>query len=131
MYIYGPSVANALVTGAIPELFTAYAFGAAASNVTGQVPPVFGVKGVESRYVREDLNATGVYQSGQTLTTMAIIKKSRFMNFNRAAIRVWAAPSLPSSDFLLMTSKMRHAWDGTPQTALETSVALAINVATL
>lgn len=131
LWVYGSVGAGDLVTGAIPELFTAFAFGGLASNVTGQVPPVFGIQGVESRYIREDLNASGVYQSGQTKSCLILVKKSRFMNFNRAAIRVWAAPSLPSSDFMLMTAKMRHAFAGTPQTALETSVILGYNIATV
>lgn len=130
-WILSSTVENALVTGAIPELFTAFAFGGLASNVTGQCPPVFGIKVLTSQFVREDLNAAGVYQSGQTLTQVNLIKKSRFANFVRQAIRVWAAPSLPSSDIMLMTSKMRHAWAGNNQSATEKSVVQAINVKTI
>ena len=131
LWIFSPTVANDLVTGAIPELFTAFAFGGLASNVTGQVPPVFGIKGIESQYMREDLNDSGVYQAAATKTSLLLVKKSRFMNFTRAAIRVWAAPSLPSSDLMLMTAKMRHAWNGTPQSATEKSVVLGYNIATV
>lgn len=124
------SVSTDVVTGAIPELFTAYAFGGLASNVTGKLPPIFGVQGIESQYMREDLNDSGVYASGATKTGVVCFKKSRFSNFVRQAIRVWAAPSLPSSDLMLMTAKMRHAWAGNPQSATEKGVVLAINVAT-
>lgn len=130
-FIYGPKLGLDLVSGAIPELFTAFAFGGLASNVTGQVPPVFGVKGIESRFVREDLDATGVYSgTGQTKTVMIVVKKSRFQNYVRAAARVWAAPSLPNTDQMLMTCKIRHAFAGNPQTAKELSVAVGYNIET-
>lgn len=130
-YIMGTSVSNDLVTGAIPELFTAFAFGGPASNVTGQVPPVFGVKCVESEWIREDLAATGVYTApGETKTWMALVKKSRISRHLRAPIRVWAAPSLPSSDFMLMTAKKRLSFGAVPQDSQEKSIAVAINVET-
>lgn len=130
-WIFGTSIGTDLVTGAIPELFTAFAFGGPASNVTGQVPPVFGIKGVESEWVREDLAATGVYTiAAQTKTWMALVKKSRFQRHLRAPIRVWAAPSLPSSDLMLMTAKKRHTFGGVPQSADEKSLVIAINIET-
>lgn len=129
-WIMGPTVGNQLVTGAIPELFTAFAFGGPASNVTGQVPPVFGIRPVESEWVREDLGAAGVYAAAETKTWMALIKRSRFENFLRQAIRVWAAPSLPSSDFMLMSAKKRHSWAGNPQSADEKSIIIGINIET-
>jgi len=130
-WIFPNSISTDLVTGAIPELFTAFAFGGLASNVTGQVPPVFGVNGVESEWMREDLHESGVYTiADQTKTTMLLVQKSRFMNWTRQATRVWAAPSLPSSDQMLMSSKARHAWAGTPQSETERSVVMARNVET-
>jgi hypothetical protein len=131
-YILPPTVSNALVTGAIPELFTAFAFGGPASNVTGQVPPVFGIKCVESEWIREDLFTSGVYTvPGQTKTYALLVKKSRFASYVRAGIRVWAAPSLPSSDKMLMSAKKRHAFAGNPQSATEKSVAIGYNVETI
>ncbi len=130
IYIVPPSVENAVVTGAIPELFTAFAFGSVASNVTGQMPPIFGIKGVTSQYMREDLNSSGVYAAASALTAVLLVNKTRFMTFLRQAIRVWAAPSLPSSDLMLMTAKARHSFNGNPQSATEKSVTMAINVAT-
>lgn len=130
-WILGTAVATDLVTGAIPELFTAYAFGGPASNVTGDLPPVFGIKGVQSEYVREDLAATGTYTvPGQTTTYALLVKLSAFQRHLRSATRVWAAPSLPSSDLMLMTAKKRHAFAGNPQSSTEKSVIIGINVAT-
>lgn len=131
IWVIPSSVEHAIVTGAIPELFTAFAFGGIASNVTGQVPPIFGVKCVTSQYVREDLNAAGVYAAASNLTHVNLVNKTRFAHFMRQAIRVWAAPSLPSSDIMLMTAKMRHSWNGNPQSALEKAITMAVNVATV
>jgi len=132
VYIVGNTVGHDLVTGAIPELFTAFAFGSVASNVTGDLPPVFGVDVVESQLVREDLETDGKADNPTvgTTTYALLVQKSRFMNFIRQAARVWAAPSLPSSDNMLMTGKARHAFDGVPQSAAERSVVMAINVKT-
>src|SRR5438105_4783165 len=54
-WLLGSTVANDLVSGAIPELFTAFAFGGPASNRTGDMPPVFGIVPVQSEWMREDL----------------------------------------------------------------------------
>ncbi len=131
-YIVGCTIGHDLVTGAIPELFTAFAFGSVASNVTGMVPPVFGVGVTESQLVREDLEIDGKADNPTvgTTTYALLVQKSRFMNFTRQATRVWAAPSLPSSDNMLMSGKARHAFDGIPQSAQERSVTMAINVKT-
>lgn len=131
-YIVGCTIGHDLVTGAIPELFTAFAFGSVASNVSGMVPPVFGVEVCESQLAREDLEITGkaLAVPADTTTYALLVQKSRFMNFTRQATRVWAAPSLPSSDHMLMSGKARHAFDGIPQSADERSVTMAINVKT-
>lgn len=133
LYVLGCTVSHDLVTGAIPELFTAFAFGGLASNVTGQVPPVFGIEGVESSYVREDLGADGKANNPpiETLTYLMLVQKSRYMNWTRQAPRVFASPSLPSSDTMLMTSKARHAFAGTPMNTKERNASMAVNVKTL
>jgi hypothetical protein len=131
-WILGPTCANALVTGAIPELFTAFAYGGPASNKTGQVPMVYGVQPTESEWIREDLSATG-FKTGsgtETFTWAALVKKSRFQRHLRAPVRVWAAPSLPSSDIMLMSAKKRHSFGGVPQSATEISLSVAFNVQT-
>jgi hypothetical protein len=131
-WIIGSTLGNDLVSGAIPELFTAFAFGGPASNVTGQVPPVFGIKAYESEYVREDLAATGVYTAaGQTKTWCALVKKSRMMRFLRQPIRVWAAPALPSSDLMLMSAKKRHSFAAIKQSAEEKSIIIGIDIETV
>jgi hypothetical protein len=129
IWLISPTVDNQIVAGAIPELFTAFAFGGLASNVTGKTPSIFGIKPVVSQYMREDLNSSGVYNASGVLTQILCIKRSRFLNYVRQAVKIWAAPTLPSSDQMLMTAKMRHAMAGNPQTLKEISVVGARNVA--
>lgn len=133
VYILGCTNAHDLVTGAIPELFTAFAFGGLASNVTGQVPPVFGINSVESSKVREDLLATGKAAAAPatTLTYLLLVQKSRYANWVRQATRVFASPSLPSSDTMLMSGKARQAFAGTPIQTKERNAAMAINIKTV
>jgi hypothetical protein len=131
VFIIPPTISHDLVTGAIPELFTAFAFGGLASNVTGTVPPVFGIKNIESAYMREDLAATGVHSGvalDDTRTYVLLVQKSRCLNWVRQASRVWASPSLPSSDKMLMSGKARHTFSVIPQTSVEKSVVAGINI---
>jgi hypothetical protein len=132
VYIMGCTTSHDLVTGAIPELFTAFAFGGLASNVTGNVPPVFGIKPVESQLVREDLETTGkaLAVPADTTTYCLLVQKSRVLNWVRQATRIFASPSLPSSDLMLMTGKTRHAMGAVPQSETERSIVMAIDVKT-
>jgi len=131
-WLVGTSIDTQVVTGAIPELFTWYNVGQPAPNVTGQFPAIFGIKGVASEFVREDLAATGLYTvPAETKTWLGLVKKSRFSRHLRAAVRVWAAPSLPSSDLMLMSAKKRHTFGGVPQSATEKAIAIAINIETV
>jgi len=133
VYIIGCTTQHDLVTGAIPELFTAFAFGGLASNVTGITPPVFGIQNVTSQLVREDLEITGLAANPAIgVTTYAlIVQKSRVINWVRQATRIFASPSLPSSDLMLMSGKTRHAMGMTPQSSEERSVIMAIDVKTV
>jgi len=133
IYVMGNTISTDVITGAIPELFTYFSTGMQSSNITGEMPPIFGIKSVESGKVREDLQATGVASAtptSDTKTYVLLIQKSRFAQFIRQAARVFASPSLPSSDHFLMTSKTRSSFAGNPQSADERSVIMAINVET-
>jgi hypothetical protein len=129
-FIMPCSIETDLVTGAIPELFTAFALGSLASNVTGNASPVFGIKPITSQYMREDLNATGVYDGVTTdRTAMLLVHVDRFKRWIRQANRIWATPSLANSDQLLMAGKNRISFGGVPQSIKETSVVMAYNIA--
>lgn len=131
LWILGPAISNFIVTGGIPEILTIQNFGAQATLITGGLAPIFGIKPFESEWVREDLGANGVYAAASNLTTILLVKRSRFLIGKRAGIRVWATPSLANQDKMLMTAKERFVLGATPQSATEKSTMIARNVATL
>lgn len=115
LWIVGPSVSTRIVTGAVPELLTLDTFGPAATILTGNLPRIFGVEPYESEWVREDVNATGVYAAAQVMTTALLVKKSRFVVGQRAPVKIWATPSLANQDKMLLTAKERFTFAGVPQ----------------
>jgi hypothetical protein len=130
VFFFGPSVSNRIVTGDVPELLTLDTFGAQATIITGNLPRIFGIASDESEWIREDLNASGVYASASAFTTAALVKKSRFVIGQRAPMKIWATPSLANQDKMLLTAKERFTFAGVPQsTPGERSVVLAYNIA--
>ncbi len=129
LVVLGPSISNNIITGNVPEILTHEKFAGNATISTGNLPRVFGIEQYESEWVREDVNSSGVYAAAQALTTLTLVKKSRFVVGTRAPMKIWATPSLADADKLLLSAKERFTFGGIPQSATETSVALAINVA--
>jgi hypothetical protein len=130
LWIVGPAVSNRIVTGGVPELLTLNTFGMEATLITGNMPKIFGVEPYESEWVREDVNATGVYAGGATKTSVLLVKKSRFVIGQRAPVKIWATPSLANQDKMLLTAKERFTFGGVPQsTPGEKSAVIAYNVA--
>lgn len=129
VWIMGPSVSNKIVTGGIPEILTIQNFGAQATLVTGGLAPIFGIKPYESEWVREDLAATGIFAAASALTTLLLVKRSRFVLGQRSPVKIWATPSLANADTLLMTGKERFTFGGVPQSSTEKSVVIARNIA--
>jgi len=129
LWILGPSVCNRIVTGAVPELLTLDTFGPSATIITGNIPRIFGVEPYMSEWVREDVNASGVYAGGQVLTTALLVKKSRFLVGQRSPVKVWATPSLANQDKMLLSAKERFTFAGVPQsTASESSAIISYNI---
>lgn len=130
VWIIGPAIANRIVTGNVPELLTLDTFGPSATILTGNIPRIFGIEPYESEWVREDVNASGVYAAAQVLTTSLLVKKSRFLVGQRAPVKIWATPTLANQDKMLLTAKERFTFAGVPQTVPnERSVIIGINVA--
>lgn len=131
LLIIGPTIANKFVFGNVPEMLTAQNAGLATATIlTGVLPKIAGIEQYESEWVREDVNSSGVYASAQVLTTILACKKSRFVVGKRAPMKIWAAPSLPTSDKLLLSAKERFSFGGVPQSAgVEQSVAISYNIA--
>ncbi|MEM4166598.1 MAG: phage major capsid protein [Candidatus Bilamarchaeaceae archaeon] len=130
LWILGLAVEGDAVSGKIPELLT---FDKAASNATlfsGILPVIMGIRPVVSQWIREDLAATGVHTGTGTLTVAHLVRLSGFAFGVRSPMRIWAAPSLPNSDTLLMTAKERIAFGCAPQSATNMHIVTARNIAT-
>lgn len=124
------SVEGDAVSGKIPEILTVEKAGSNATIFTGILPNILGIKSVISEWVREDLNDLAVYEAAHTFTVAHLIRLSGFLFGQRAPMRIWAAPSLPSSDVMLMTGKNRIAFGGAVNNATNKYVVTARNVAT-
>lgn len=129
LIIWGPAIRNKIIFGNVPEILTYQNYSGQATLLTGQLPAIFGIQPYVSEWVRQDVNSSGVYASASALTTGIVCRRSRFAIGNRAPMRVWATPSLASSDKMLLTAKRRVAFGGVPQSASEKSVAIATNIA--
>ena len=132
LWIMSPKQKNKIITGSIPELLTLWAFGQQATLLTGNCPPIYGVPVHVARHQRDDVTATAVHTgagaAANAYTTMFLIKKDRLMVGTKAGVRIWASPSLPTSDKMLMTAKERVAFGAVPQSATETSIVMGYNI---
>jgi hypothetical protein len=128
-FILGASNGLAYRTGAIAELLPAQNTNLGAMLDTGMLRPIFGSDVVCSEEVREVLNESGVYEAAHYFTNVIAVNVNRFRYGVLTPIKIWAAPSLPSSDNMLITAKERIAFNGVAQGASEVSVAIAVDVA--
>lgn len=130
IWILSAKQKNKIITGALPELLTLWAFGNQATLLTGKCPPIYGVPVHVARHMRNDLHTSGVNTVGgpNVSTGVLLVKKSRFMVGTKAGARVWISPSLPTSDKMLCTGKERVSFGGVTQSATEQSVIYGYNV---
>jgi HK97 family phage major capsid protein len=127
-WIVGPSVYNQFMT--IDSVKTLDVFGPQATVLTGVVANYQGIPIVISEFMREDLNATGVYD-GVTMTRggVLLVNLTRWFLGNRRPIQVKLVMDLPYQDRWLLASYRRVAYKGFDQTATEKSVVYGYNVA--
>ena len=126
--ILGSSLNHKIVFGGIPEILTKDKAQEVATLFNGKMPPLFGIPFHTSEWMREDLNASGVYAASQVLTTVLLFRKDRFVFGARAPLKLWATPSLADSDKMYLAAKERFTFGGIPQSSTEKSVAIAIGV---
>lgn len=128
MIIAGPSVYIQLQ--ALDDVTTLEKFGPMATVLTGALSAYQGIPIVNSEWMREDLNASGVYDGVTTnLAGIIIVNLKRFYFGQRRPIRVKLMPSLPSSDQMLLASYRRVDFQGHAQSVTEKSVVYGINIA--
>jgi HK97 family phage major capsid protein len=116
-----------LATG---EVLTMEKYGPMATINTGALGTFLGIKIVVSQYMRDDLNAAGVYDGvTSTYTGFLLVNKSRFYVGQRAPIYVKAQADLPALDRYLLASYQRKIFVGLPQSASERSVVYGFKAA--
>jgi HK97 family phage major capsid protein len=128
IWIVGPAVYNQLL--ALPSMLTLDKAGPRATMAVGQAGSIMGIPVVVSGMMREDLNASGVYD-GTTTSKGGIL----LVNAKRWYVGMRRAPSLrivqdlPNYDRYLMAAYQRLDFQGHAQSAAEVSVCYGYNVA--
>ena len=112
----------------LPEVTTVEKFGPMATILRGSLAALDGIPIVISEYMRDDLDALGVF--GGALSGVHLVNRTRFMWGVRRPIRtrVTMDPT-PPGDRWLMASWWRGDFQGHAQSASEASVQLGINIA--
>lgn len=125
----GPAVYSSLLE--LPNVATMDKFGPLATVLKGALAAYQGIPIVISQYMREDLNATGVYD-GTTTTRggLILVHAARWYVGTRRPIRVKVGPDVnQETDRWKLASYQRKDFQGMPQSATEVSVAYGYNVA--
>ena len=115
----------------VDEVVTIDLFGPNATILKGQIGAIDGIPIVTSEFVRDDLNAAGVYDGVTTdLSVLHLCNKTRFLIGQRRPIRVRVTPDpTPPADEWLLASWQRQDFQGQAQDADEVSTVLGINIA--
>lgn len=128
IWIVGPAVYAQLL--GLPELLTVDKAGpAAAAILRGSAASILGIPVVVSQHVREDLNASGVYD-GVTSTkgSILLVNASRWYVGIRRAPQIRVVQDSPSYDRYLLAAYQRLDFVGHAQGASETSVCYGYNI---
>jgi hypothetical protein len=127
-FIIGVSNAHALL--ADTNLLTVDKMGPAAVILNGQIGSVFGVPVIVSEHVRENVNATGVYDGiTTTKTTMLCVNRNEFAIGQRTALDVEVNDSLYGETYQrVLYGFMREDFQHVGSAATNEDVAIAYNV---
>ncbi len=128
LWIVGPQLYSQML--ALANVATVEKFGPMATVLKGALAAYQGIPIVQSEYVREDVNASGIYTDGAVVRgAMLLVNTTRFYVGTRRPIIVKMQQDLPSQDRWLMASYQRKDFQGHVQSATEKSVQYGINVA--
>ena len=126
--ICGPAVYQQLVS--LTDVATVEKFGPMATILRGALAAYQGIPITISQFMREDLNATGVYDSVTTNRGgLLLVHWPRWFIGMRRPIVVKVMQDLPSQDRWLMASYQRKDFQGHVQSATELSVGYGFNIA--
>jgi len=127
-WIAGPQIINQLLL--LDQVVTIDKFGPAATVVRGSLGNIFGIPIISSEFVREDLNATGVYDGVTTdRTCMHVVDLRRWYMGIRRPIRVRVMQDLADYDRWLLAAYTRQDFRGVLEKKDETSTAMLYNLA--
>lgn len=127
MWVVGPSVYTQFL--ALAEVATIDKFGPQATVLNGALAAYQGIPIVNSEHMREDLNATGVFDNVTTNRgAVLLVNTTRWYLGQRRPIRVKLMSDLPSQDRWLLASYRRVDFKGHTQSATEKSVVYGYNV---
>ena len=127
IWIVGPAVYAQLL--GLTDVSTLDKMGPLATVLRGALAAYMGIPIVVSEHMREDLNASGVYD-GITTTTggILLVNESRWHVGTRRPITMALSRDLPGQDRDLMAAYQRKDFVGMPQSATEVSVCYGFNV---
>jgi HK97 family phage major capsid protein len=126
LWIVGPSV-HAQMLG-LTSVMTVDKFGPQAQILNGALSAIFGAPIYVAGALREDLNATGVYDGvTQTKGSVLLVNHRRFYVGIRRPVEVRLQMALPNQDQFMLASYQRKAFKGHVQSAQEMSVVYGYN----
>lgn len=136
---YGVNPADlAIITGArgynhlrnLTETLTVDKYGAQATILNGELGKIAGIPIVVSEYVRENLNATGVYDGTTTDNTIILIvnKKGLILGTRGGVKLTFLSEAQVDQNQLIMSFRKALAYRWTPSSSV-TTIGMAYNVA--
>ena len=127
-FIIGPANAHSLL--ADTNLLTVDKMGSQAVILSGQIGSVFGVPVIVSEHVRENVNASGVYDGITiTKTTMLCVRRTEFAIGQRTALDIEVNDSLYGETYQrVLYGFMREDFQHVGSAATNEDVAIAYNV---
>lgn len=128
VWVCGPAVYSQLM--GLPEILTVDKAGPMASTILkGSLAAILGIPVLVSQHMREDLNASGVYDA--TTTTkggIVLVNAARFYVGMRRAPQLRIIQDLPNYDRYLLAAYQRLDFQGHAQGASEASVCYGYNI---
>ena len=111
------------------DVVTVEKFGPQATVLTGALAAYQGMPIVISEFMREDLNAAGVFDGiTSDNTALLLVNHRRYYIGMRRPIRIRVMQDLPSYDRWLLASFQRKDFVGHPQSASEVSTVYGIDI---
>lgn len=128
LLLCGPAVYQQLVS--LPSVATLEKFGPMATVLKGALTAYQGIPIVVSEYMREDMNATGVYD-GVTFNRggLLLLNTKRWYVGTRRPVVMKVMQDLAFQDRWLVASYQRKDFQGHVQSATEVSVVYGVNIA--